>query len=223
MKKVYNREKGTCKVTFTLPTQAVGQASEVLLLGDFNNWNPNNAIALLPSADGSYKTTLELQTGKVYQYRFLLDQERWENDWNADGYIPSAMGNSDNSIVALEAVSLDENFPNNIADETSVLAKASIPAPAKEVHKEIVEPDDLTKIDGIGKKLAQVLNEQGIRSFADLASQKASELKELLIAVNPRYKMYSTTSWSQQARMAAKADWKGLRKLQKQLKEAKKK
>jgi hypothetical protein len=40
------------------------------------------------------------------------------------------------------------------------------------------EADDLTLIDGIGKRYAQVLNELGITSFAQLARQDPAELSQ---------------------------------------------
>ncbi|MCI6365047.1 MAG: glycoside hydrolase, partial [Spirochaetia bacterium] len=34
-----------------------------------------------------------------YQFRYLLDGYKWENDWNADKYIPAPYSNADNSVV----------------------------------------------------------------------------------------------------------------------------
>jgi hypothetical protein len=42
--------------------------------------------------------TLELAPGKAYQFRYLLDGDRWENDWRADRYVPNPYG-GDNSVV----------------------------------------------------------------------------------------------------------------------------
>jgi len=50
--------------------------------------------------DGSYSLTLSLKVGKSYQYRYLLDGNRWENDWEADSYQPNEHG-SENSVIIL--------------------------------------------------------------------------------------------------------------------------
>jgi 1,4-alpha-glucan branching enzyme len=50
--------------------------------------------------DGSFTLTLSLQAGREYRYRYLLDGERWENDWAADGYTPNPFG-SDDSLVRI--------------------------------------------------------------------------------------------------------------------------
>ena len=86
------------KITFSLPKEAVGIAKTVALVGDFNNWDINNGIALTKQKDGSFATTLELATGKAYQYRFLINGEIWENAWNAPEYVASPFG-VDNSVV----------------------------------------------------------------------------------------------------------------------------
>ncbi len=48
---------------------------------------------------GDYITKLDLETGKEYQFRYLIDESKWENDWNADKYIKSTYGGHDNSVV----------------------------------------------------------------------------------------------------------------------------
>ena len=49
--------------------------------------------------DGSFAVTLTLETGREYQFRYLLDGKRWENDWDADKYVPAPFSNTDNSVV----------------------------------------------------------------------------------------------------------------------------
>ncbi len=43
------------------------------------------------------------KTGRQYRYRFLLDGERWENDWAAEIYLPNSFGSED-SLVTIERV-----------------------------------------------------------------------------------------------------------------------
>jgi len=98
LKKSYSRNRKTCKVTFTLPPEAAAGASTVTLAGDFNNWD-KVVLPLKRAADGSWETTISLDAGKEYLFRYLLDGQKWENDWNADKYVPSPFGDSDNSVI----------------------------------------------------------------------------------------------------------------------------
>jgi 1,4-alpha-glucan branching enzyme len=89
---------GTTKVTFELPKEAVMTATSVKLVGEFNNWDINNSTELKKQKDGSFKTTVELVSGKEYQYRFLINGETWENAWNAPKYVQTSFGTF-NSVV----------------------------------------------------------------------------------------------------------------------------
>lgn len=86
---------GTCKVTFELPA-AVG-AAEAHVCGEFNDWS-EIATPMKRRKDGTLAVTVALPTGRRYRFRYLLDGERWENDWAADDYVGNHHGSED-SIV----------------------------------------------------------------------------------------------------------------------------
>jgi len=71
--------------------------------------------------------------------------------------------------------------------------------------------DDLTKVEGIGPKIAGILNESGIYTWAELGDTKVQVLRDILEAAGPRYKSKNPGSWAKQARMAAKGDWDKLK------------
>ena len=100
IKKQYLKNKPVCKVTFSLPKKIVKSAKTVHLVGDFNDWD-QQAASMKKLKDGSFKITLELETGREYQFRYLIDGTDWENDWNANKYVPNPFGDSDNSVVVV--------------------------------------------------------------------------------------------------------------------------
>ena len=99
LKKQYLKKTRTCKVTFSLQKEAVGSANNVSLVGDFNEWN-KEAVPMKRLKNGTFTTTLTLAPNKEYHFRYFVDGERWENDWNADKYVPNSHG-SDDSVVVL--------------------------------------------------------------------------------------------------------------------------
>jgi len=99
----------TKNVTFSLPAEALQGATEAFLLGDFNNWNPENAPKLEKQPDGSYKTAAQLEEGKTYQYRFLLNDGRWVNDYHAQKYVPVAGLYVDNCVITVPESNPEEN------------------------------------------------------------------------------------------------------------------
>lgn len=98
IKKAFLKEKCVCKVTFRLPKVAAPKAKSVCIVGDFNNWNIHaNPMNKLKSGD--YTIKLDLEKEREYQFRYLIDEITWENDWNADKYAKSPYGDVDNSVV----------------------------------------------------------------------------------------------------------------------------
>ncbi len=96
--KQYLKSQKECKVKFILPAEAADGAKEVWLAGDFNSWSSVDT-PMKKQKDGSFTVTLKLETGREYQFRYLLDGKRWENDWAADKYVPAPFSNTDNSVV----------------------------------------------------------------------------------------------------------------------------
>jgi predicted flap endonuclease-1-like 5' DNA nuclease len=94
--------------------------------------------------------------------------------------------------------------------------------PVHEHHEEHHEEhaahvaDDLTVLEGIGPKVAKVLNEAGITTFAALAKADPAKVQEVLKAAG--LQMMNPTGWIEQAELAAKGDMEGLKKLQDELK-----
>ena len=98
IKKEYLKTKNICKVTFRLPKNAAPNAKSASIVGDFNEWNiHSNRMRKLKNGD--FTIALELEPGNEYQFRYLIDEIKWENDWNADKYVESPFAGSDNSVV----------------------------------------------------------------------------------------------------------------------------
>jgi hypothetical protein len=94
---------------------------------------------------------------------------------------------------------------------------ADIPAQAVEepAPVEPVIPDNLTKIEGIGPKINQLLQESGIQTFGQLAGADVGEIDKLLEAAKLTFA--DASSWPEQAKLAATGDWEALEKLQDEL------
>jgi 1,4-alpha-glucan branching enzyme len=99
IKKQFLKSKPVCKATFTLPAEAAPEAKTVEILGDFNNWK--EGVEMKKQKNGIFKAIVELEAGKEYQFRYLIDGETWENDWEADKYVSTPYG-TENSVVVAE-------------------------------------------------------------------------------------------------------------------------
>lgn len=96
MKKTYLKTGRSCRVTFQLPQDV--SAEEVALCGDFNDWSADSN-PMQKRKDGNFSITISLTPGNSYRFRYLIDGERWENDWDADEYVPNEFGTKDSVVI----------------------------------------------------------------------------------------------------------------------------
>lgn len=101
-------------------------------------------------------------------------------------------------------------------DEPKPKAKKAAKEVAKnpEAKTSEKESDDLTKVEGIGPKIAEIFQEAGIHTFADLANKSEDDLKDILNEAGPRYASKNPGSWPKQAQMAADGKWDELQEWQ---------
>jgi predicted flap endonuclease-1-like 5' DNA nuclease len=95
--------------------------------------------------------------------------------------------------------------------------------PAVEAETEEVavpaKPDDLKRIEGIGPKIAGVLQAGGILTYAQLADSDPEQLRQILEASDPRLiRIANPDTWPDQAKLAAAGDWEGFETLNRELK-----
>ena len=97
---------------------------------------------------------------------------------------------------------------------TKTNAKAKSAAKTKKVG------DDFTKLSGIGPSMEATLKGLGIDTFTKLAATDDDILRDMLEASGARLNnnKEAMDSWNEQATLAAKGDFEGLKKLQEALK-----
>jgi predicted flap endonuclease-1-like 5' DNA nuclease len=104
---------------------------------------------------------------------------------------------------------------------TAAAKKATTPAAKKEAPakaKKTATADDLTIVEGIGPKIAELLVAAGLSTFADLAKAKPAAIKTILEAAGKRYQMHDPATWPKQAALARDGKTAELAKLQAELK-----
>jgi hypothetical protein len=96
--KQYNKSGSKCKVTFRLPKETAPDAQKVTIVGDFNKWD-NFKTPMTRHENGDFIITLNLSSKREYKFKYLIEGNRWENDWRADKYIPNAFGSDDSVVI----------------------------------------------------------------------------------------------------------------------------
>lgn len=99
VEKKFLKTRPVCKVTFTLPKEAAPEAETVCVMGEFNNWS-RDANPLKRQKNGDFSVCLDLEKGRSYRFRYLVDGWKFENDWQADRYEANPYG-GDDSVIEL--------------------------------------------------------------------------------------------------------------------------
>ncbi|MFK8163608.1 MAG: DUF4332 domain-containing protein [Lewinella sp.] len=244
IKKSFVKAKKQYKVIFEVPVEQLGKGRDVRVLGNFNGWSWDKGLAMT-NGKGTYKANINLAPGE-YQFRYLVDNQEWKNDWEAQGYTSSGY-NSDNCLLSLEKVAVAKKAAakkpaakkaaakpaaKKAAAKKPVAKKATAkPAAKKAAAKKPVakkaapakkavaaKADDLKRIEGIGPKIAGLLNDAGISTFAQLGKASPKKLADVLSAAGARFRLAKPDTWQQQAKLAAAGKVDALKKLQDELK-----
>lgn len=96
MKKQFAKNNVECKVTFQISAEILAGSKQASVAGDFNDWNADANPVKITKGVGS--VAISLPVGKEFQYKFVIDGTRWENDPEADRYASNEFGEA-NSIV----------------------------------------------------------------------------------------------------------------------------
>jgi predicted flap endonuclease-1-like 5' DNA nuclease len=178
-------------------------------------------------ARGEAEETAEIFSEEIELLRRALDDERERNTRLSGGGDPSAPADpyrvwerrfrerlearTDDRLqrlreqAARQRVALEEKEARLI--ELTGILRSLVPAPG---------PDDLTRISGIGPVIAGILNEHGIRSFAELADADETQLQRVSESLPVYPGRIADDRWVEQARRLAdeRADdlrwWEGL-------------
>ena len=94
--KKFLKTKPVCKVTFSI---SAPEATEVVLVGDFNEWDAT-ASPLKKLKNGTFKVVVDLESKKSYEYKYVIDGE-YTNDDEPEALVFNEFANAENSIVTL--------------------------------------------------------------------------------------------------------------------------
>lgn len=137
---------------------------------------------------------------------------------------------SKSAVEAIEKAGGKAVVDNSFNPETSLELKGKKTTVAR---KEVVEVevksepkatkkakaagDDLKKIEGIGPKIADLLIEAGIDTFAKLSGTAVETIQGILDNAGSRYSAHNPATWPEQAGLAAAGKWDELQELQDRL------
>lgn len=100
LKKQFLKTKAAAKISFKVSKIHAADASQIAIVGDFNDWNPQ-ADLMKALKDGSFSHTIELPVDAKYEFRYLADNNRWFNEEEADSQSATSFADAHNSVIML--------------------------------------------------------------------------------------------------------------------------
>lgn len=98
LSKRFLKSKPMCKVGFKVASEQAQDCDCVSVAGEFSDWKPTPMRKL---KDGSFSLTMDLETGRRYEFRYVMDGRTWMNDPDADDYRWNDYAGEENSVIDL--------------------------------------------------------------------------------------------------------------------------
>ena len=144
------------------------------------------------------------KTAKAVEVETLVATEKVEKAVPAKKATPVAdLPLETPAVKAVEEVEAVEEKTETVATEKKATKKA--------------KADDLSIIEGIGLKIAELFVAEGIDTFAKLAEIETTRMQEILDAAGSRYSVHNPSTWAQQSQLAADGKFDELEKLKAEL------
>jgi 1,4-alpha-glucan branching enzyme len=87
---------GHVRVTFRVSQEI--WADSIALVGEFNDWDPHSLPLHQCRGDEGWSVTIELEAGRTYRFRYVVDGEEWMDDDHCDGYELNVYATSDSVV-----------------------------------------------------------------------------------------------------------------------------
>jgi predicted flap endonuclease-1-like 5' DNA nuclease len=168
-------------------------------------------ISTLGTQNAELGGKVNVLTGETTELRVLLSQREAEIERLHD-----QMRKMKNDLIMVESERNAFREQLAAAGSGKTVAKAAVQTVTFAGAK--WKWDDLKIVEGIGPKIAELLQNAGINTWKDLSETSADRLKEILEAAGPNFQIHDPGTWPAQARLADQGKWEELKQLQDELK-----
>ncbi|MFN2226206.1 MAG: isoamylase early set domain-containing protein [Anaerolineae bacterium] len=98
------------KIVVTFEIHGSIWADQIHLVGDFNDWN-RESLPFRHTRQEAWRIELELEEGREYRFRYLVDGAHWRSDRHADLHTGGADGLLDSVVLTETTPALHAHLP----------------------------------------------------------------------------------------------------------------
>jgi len=206
----------TSKGNYTGSTELPAGNYEFRYLVDGHHWaNDDSADSYSDSGHGSSNSCFSLEAVEEAKKK----SKPAAKDKSTDKIEAAKSAPASKPVVTPAEEKRKSSGLQQAAEKKAATKKSSTKkATAKKSTKKAVKKDDLKKIEGIGPKIAGLLNDAGIKSFTDLSKATEKQLADVIQEAGARFRLAKHDTWQEQAKLAAEGKTDELKKLQAELK-----
>lgn len=167
-------------------------------------------IADLTTFNGELNTKVNSLTAETTDLRVQLSQRDAEIERLTEALRKCK---SDGMLLESERNALREQLAGGGAAKVVKAAAAATILFAGTKYK----VDDLKIVEGIGPKIAELLNNEGIHTWKQLSETDPERIREILVAAGPNFQIHDPGTWPRQAQLADEGKWDELKTYQDEL------
>ncbi|RMB63352.1 hypothetical protein EAX61_02880 [Dokdonia sinensis] len=117
-------------------------------------------------------------------------------------------------VAASSSASMASSFTAGNKTVTRIVPISFDAAAAAAAFGKKIKQDDLTVVEGIGPKIAELFHNHDIKTWANLAETSVEKCQEVLNSGGKRFEIHRPATWPMQAELAALGKWDQLKRWQ---------
>ncbi len=164
--------------------------------------------ALKKSLDACYKSNEDLKL----KFEEEMEQKDFDSQIEVLKKAPIPTPKSETKID--EGIKVASTYNAKPTPAPSLTKPQFNKAEAKDILGKTIKENDLKIVEGIGPKIAEILNNDGITTWEQLGNAPISRLKNILSDAGERFAFHKPDTWPKQSKLAAEYNWNELKKLQ---------
>ncbi|MEM8863592.1 MAG: isoamylase early set domain-containing protein [Chloroflexota bacterium] len=140
------KKSGKYTVTFRIPCEELPEdvvASQINIVASFNNWSITETPMKIADSIG-WEAKVKLKPGQ-YEFRYLINDSYWYNDWAADGYEPNRLQNADNCLLILDKPKKEKKGKGKSSKKEGKEKEKAAPKAEKKSEKATSKPASKAK------------------------------------------------------------------------------
>lgn len=147
---------------------------------------------------------------RFHHYKTIPSRRQMKRNYGYVEYVPEIV-NQAQRVIPLPQKRPPQVIHKQAPAVTAAPVNINVAAPTT---PPLSQKDDLQVIEGIGPKIEDILNRNGVYTWRELHQTPVANIKMMLQNAGKRFQMHDPKTWPEQANMADTGQWNELKEYQ---------